>query len=56
MSKADDIFIQNCEDILEKGFWDTCVRNGKMGHQLILSNCSAWSTDMTFAKSSPFRR
>ena len=23
MSKADDIFIQNCEDILEKGFWDT---------------------------------
>lgn len=23
MSKADDIFIQNCKDILEKGFWDT---------------------------------
>ena len=23
MSKADDIFIQNCREILEKGIWDT---------------------------------
>lgn len=22
MSKADEIFIQNCEDILSKGYWD----------------------------------
>ena len=23
MSKADEIFIQNCKDILENGVWDT---------------------------------
>ena len=33
MSKTDELFIQNCKDILARGTWDTflCVLGGKMG-------------------------
>lgn len=41
MSKADDLFIAMCKDIIENGYdtkGERCVRNGRMGLRHIRSN------------------
>lgn len=35
MSRADELFVQNCRDILENGVWDTDRRSAPAGRTVL---------------------